>query len=480
VKCGANHVTALAEVLSAHLDGQKTTALFLATSLLQTMTTEEAHGLFATHKHFIASIQRLPLFPQVVNIDRIRTEYTATSEPTERSTREWATGLRTTDTGQLLRCDVENGGKDKRAYLLVPTAFLDQAKFEYEQYKHRLKQSYHFRNHNTPSDIGKPFDRPQEIYIPTAAVLKNLQFMQNMSSESIWQAAPPSVRQSRETVQDANSLSLPHRSNHASSATGSNSTIARKMRNRQDEREASTTAPRHDHRSPTTGTHKQHTSTDEATTVCTTQSPLTRNTQTQSTISILEETIQQQQQEIRNMLRRFDAMDTKMEHLTTAIKTGEIQQNNTILHIQQQLDTVCNSLTFLVQQSTGIQTQHVPQNGQTVFPTPQATIEPQRQPPGSLKQVNETTHDGGSTTARMLVDPTPTRTRSPMGKSPEKKKQRSTTQKNNQIENRMANYNLNPYNSSPTQEDDDETLQLTDQSGAQYNSPSPSDGGHPE
>ena len=56
--------------------------------------------------------------------------------------------------------------------------------------------------------------------------------------------------------------------------------------------------------------------------VCMTQLPLTRNTQTQSTISILKETIQCQQQEIQTVLCRFDAMDTKMENLTTAIKNG--------------------------------------------------------------------------------------------------------------------------------------------------------------
>jgi alpha-D-ribose 1-methylphosphonate 5-phosphate C-P lyase len=54
------------------------------------------------------------------------------------------------------------------------------------------------------------------------------------------------------------------------------------------------------------------------------------------------------------MLTRFDAMDTKMEHLATAIKSGETTQNRTILQIQHQLETVCSSLHLLVQQ-IGIQ-----------------------------------------------------------------------------------------------------------------------------
>jgi hypothetical protein len=354
-----NHHEALTEILSEYLDGKQTTALYIGTKILASMTQEASEDIFDMHQKYVNSIQRLPLFPQIVNIDRIREELHPSGK-IHQSARDWANAV-STEEGKPLQCDAENGGKDKRAYLLVPTAFLDQAKFEYEQYKHRLKQSYQIRTHNTPHDIGNPFDRPQEIYIPTAAVLKNLQFMQNMSSESIWKAAPPSVRQqSRETVQATTFPFLPNRSNTDRSATGPNSTIARKMRNRPDGSEAPTTATRQD-KSSHTNTQKQHPSTDEATTVCTTQSPLTRNTQTQSTISILEETIQQQQQEIQKMLRRFDAMDTKMEHLTTAIKTGELNQNNTVLHIQQQLDKVCNSLNFWFDNQQALKCTIIPQ-----------------------------------------------------------------------------------------------------------------------
>jgi hypothetical protein len=474
VKCGSNHVTALAEVLSAHLDGQKTNALFLATSMIQTMTTEEAHGLFATHKHFLASIQRLPLFPQVINIDRIRTEYTSTNKTMERSTRDWATGLRSKDTQQLLRCDAENGGKDKRAYLLVPTVFLEQVKLEYERYKLRLKQSNQPWNPNSQPDSGTSADRPQEIYVPTAAVLKNLQFMQNMSSESIWRAAPPSVRQTRAEAKDANTQMI------AAAASDDRLTmraypIAQLHQHQQGERETQSKDFRQINRNNAFGTQKQQSPPDEATTVCTTQSPLTRYTQTQSTISILEETIQKQQQEIQTMLRRSDAMDTKMDKLTTAIKTGELNQNNTIIHIQQQLDTVCDSLKFLVQQSTGTKTQsHQPTQIQTGN-TQRVTDEQQRQLVG-LPVPTNTMIDGGGID-EMQVDTAPTRTRSPMGKSPEKKKQRSTAQSNNHLEIQMELYKLKSYN-TPHQQDE-ENSQLTDQSGAQYTNPSPSDGGQP-
>jgi uncharacterized coiled-coil protein SlyX len=459
VKCGSNHVTALTEVLSAHLDGKKTTALFLATSMLKTMTTEEAYELFATHKTFTASIQRLPLFPQVINIDRVRTEYNSNSLPTERSTRDWATSLRSTDTGNLFRCDAENGGKDKRAYLLVPTAFLDQVKTEYEQYKHRLKQSGQFRNFNSQTDSIN--DRPQEIYVPTAAVLRNLHFMQNMSSESIWKAAPASVRpRSNDKPQKQATISV-------QPASGAQQTFDRPHQGRQEQHNETI------ERKKTAKGKLQPVNTrysEEATTVCTTQSPLTRNTQTQSTISALEETIKRQQEEIRHMMNRFDAMDTKMEHLTTAIKSGELNQNNTILQIQQQLDKVCTSLTFLVQQTTN--------NQHSNAPIPHPDVQMQSLVHEDIQDDCDSTNDTALTSTRHLT--TSLRSRSPAGRSPEKKKQRSNnaTTARQQPEDEVTRQL--DSSSIPMTLDDVETTNDTDQSGAQYQSPSPSDGEHPD
>jgi hypothetical protein len=260
--------------------------------------------------------------------------YNSHSITTERSTRERATGLRSKETGELLRCDAENGGKDKRAYLLVPTAYLDQAKLEFEQYKHRLTQSSQSRNHQSHSDNRcANEDRPQEIYVPTAAVLRNLQFMQNMSSESIWKAAPPTVRP-RSTLQPTFQHQRETSLHHTASKEQLTQYDRRLLGQRPSDHNKSPTLNQPAPKKSLPNDNVRPSISDEATTVCTTQSPLTRNTQTQSTISALEETIQRQQQEIRNMLNRFDAM----EHLTTAIKSGESNQNHTILQIQQQLD----------------------------------------------------------------------------------------------------------------------------------------------
>jgi hypothetical protein len=351
---------------------------------------------------------------------------------------------------------------------------LEQAKLEFEKYKHRLNQSGPIRNHNQEIDDsthGKN-DKPQEIYVPTAAVLRNLQFMQSMSSESLWRAAPPSVRQ--RSVAPSTFLTAGAQSEHTR-------VNARQVYNkdphnlRHHNKDNTPSKSQQDQTSPKasmSGKNPRHQSTDKATTICTTQSPLTRNTQTQSNIIALEDTIQRQQQEIRNMSLRFDEMDKKMEHLTTAIKSGEMNQNNTILQIQQQLDTVCTSLSFLVQQTALNQKPFLAAS----CPTPELptrATEPQN-PMSQASDINNENRYASLDTTTVLTS----RSRSPMVKSPEKKKQRSNVQTNNDtLEVGNPIYNpCYPMNLDKEQHANNNT----DQSGAQYNKPSPFDGANPD
>ena len=75
VKCGENHLTGLSEILSSYLDGHvRNTALFVASQAVKSMTQEEIAKMFDAHTTFIDSIQRLSLYPKVINIDRDRQE----------------------------------------------------------------------------------------------------------------------------------------------------------------------------------------------------------------------------------------------------------------------------------------------------------------------------------------------------------------------------------------------------------------------
>jgi hypothetical protein len=120
----------------------------------------------------------------------------------ERSTRDWISTLRLQN-GNPMQCDVENGGQDKRAYILVPTTSIEQVKTALTQYRNQLQQAgaqhspnYRYTNNDSSAEAGYNHTRPTEIYVPTAAVLKNLQRMKNLSSSEIWKAAPLTVRNS--------------------------------------------------------------------------------------------------------------------------------------------------------------------------------------------------------------------------------------------------------------------------------------------
>jgi hypothetical protein len=199
VKCGENHITGLSEILSAHLDGyQRNTALFVASQAVKSMTQEEIANMFQTHTQFIDSIQRLALYPKIVNIDRNRTERYEDATDIFRSTRDWASSLRT-PAGSPLRCDAENGGPDRRAYLLVPTPHLDEVKHEFQKYLHALNNHAPTTAQNPTHTTGKDPPRPTEIYVPTPAVLNNLRFLNTLSSEQIWKCAPPTIRTTQTT-----------------------------------------------------------------------------------------------------------------------------------------------------------------------------------------------------------------------------------------------------------------------------------------
>jgi hypothetical protein len=96
---------------------------------------------------------------------------------------------------------VENGGKDRKAYMIVPTEYLDVAKSELEKYKANLRRTYDSNYNPSQSHESKNSNRPTKIYIPAAAVMKNVNFMKRMSAADIWNAAPSIVRESTTTME---------------------------------------------------------------------------------------------------------------------------------------------------------------------------------------------------------------------------------------------------------------------------------------
>jgi hypothetical protein len=211
VRCGSNHVNTLTEILSAHIDGgEKSTALFLNHQLIKGMSQEESTAIFEQHTNFVQSLQRLPMYPLVINVDRLRRE-TTNGINMERSARDWVATLRLAN-GKPMQCDVENGGTDRRAYMIAPTTNLETAKTALEHYKIRLKQGSNIfpPTQNSTDQRDNMDQRPLEIYVPTAAVMKNLQVIRNMTSAEIWKFAPSSIRNANDCTPGNQTLNSAH------------------------------------------------------------------------------------------------------------------------------------------------------------------------------------------------------------------------------------------------------------------------------
>jgi hypothetical protein len=129
------------------------------------------------------------LSPQIVNIDRIHAELHKSGKINQ-CARDWANAV-SMEAGKPLQCDAENGGKDRKAYLLVPAPLIPIVQPMLRKYLASI------RTEPTSNNQAGSSDRPDEIYVPTAIVQRNINFLRNMSSADIWKNAPSTIRHSQ-------------------------------------------------------------------------------------------------------------------------------------------------------------------------------------------------------------------------------------------------------------------------------------------
>jgi hypothetical protein len=369
VKCGEQHQDALTEILSDFLDGKQTTALFIGTKLLQSMTLEVTHNLFDTHQKYVDSIQRLPLFPQIVNIDRLRDE----SHEIIRTTRGWANSL-TTPEGKSLQCDAENGDRDRKAYLLVPQPLVNAVRPLLQKYQHQLRS---ITRHMQDGTLLNSKDCPHEIYIPTASVQRNLDFLQSMSSADIWRNAPSTIKTKGTPTQPPQ---VAKQSNH----TNTHSTTMTPIRTRapafdmvNSQTPLTTNAasqntphlpspPRHTHQS-TLGHH--HTAParagDDQTTATFHSTSTTLNSSHATKFNELEASIKASQLEFRNIHSKFETMETRM------LQTMNVCNDNTrqMVTLQNQLHSLQSSIQLIADQMQTI-THHLTETDRVSIRSP--------------------------------------------------------------------------------------------------------------
>ena len=187
VQCGENHVHTLTSALSAYLTG-KGTAFFLPRLAFAKLTQTQIQKYFDMHKTYIRSLRPIQLSPAIFNLDAPQEEQAPNGTIIQRTTREWATSLKLAD-GSLARCDVTNGSPDRQTYLLVPSHNVAEVKLLLRDYRFSLnildQRETRFRD-SLPG-------LPDEILIDLTTQ-DNLDFLEQMSSEDIWQKAPAAIR----------------------------------------------------------------------------------------------------------------------------------------------------------------------------------------------------------------------------------------------------------------------------------------------
>ena len=446
VKCGENHLTGLSEILSAYLDGHKrNTALFVASQAVKSMTQEEIIQMFHAHTHFIDSIQRLALYPKVVNIDRTRTER-YTGGDISRTTREWARSLKTADGSISLRCDAENGGKDRRAYLLVPTQHLDVVKLALQQYLQALHMFSQPHEPNTQRQGGQSGDkeptRPTEIYIPTPAVLNNLKFLNTLSSEEVWKCAPATIRTTHQPtnplrprtateppiIGTTNHSSIQHNTTphtrthqHTISPSPDQMTKVNATQNRLQKTPPASNTVNLDEFPPLhSATHP------DDTTMGTTASTYSRTNHTHNQTHYntrfqeLESQIKQHQQEFTAIHTRFDSINEQLLR-TMTIASDHSKQ---FTYLEQQVHTINDALKILLHRS---EERSNMENRDTPLAPPAET----QTVPRNLHQEDHHGHHGTTDHSSMSVASTSSQSRTSMESapitSPEKKRIRPST-----------------------------------------------------
>ncbi|KAI2505038.1 hypothetical protein MHU86_9394 [Fragilaria crotonensis] len=178
----ASHVTPVCQALLHVLQGKGTAVFFR--HAFSAMTDAQINNQFLFHEKWLHSVKALHLAPVIFHLDQQRIEYCDDGSIIKRSTREWAGTLTLPDKSSAL-CDVVNGTKERKAYLLVPAHYYEQAKEELRLYRLRLSPPSHREARFRDSVL----DLPDEIHIKTAAD-SNVSLMDTLYTADVWQQLP--------------------------------------------------------------------------------------------------------------------------------------------------------------------------------------------------------------------------------------------------------------------------------------------------
>ncbi|KAI2506081.1 hypothetical protein MHU86_8312 [Fragilaria crotonensis] len=183
IQCGERHVTPLCQALLPVLTGQGS-AMFIPRYALGTMTEEKIKGHFLFHETWARSLKAIPMSPHVNHLDQKRIEYNDDGTTTERSTREWASTILAPDNSSPALCDVVNGPPDHKAYLLVPSHYLQATQHAWRSYKARLYPPKHREARFRDLLPGLP-----DVIHIQAEIEAHVSFFEKLSEASVWKRA---------------------------------------------------------------------------------------------------------------------------------------------------------------------------------------------------------------------------------------------------------------------------------------------------
>ena len=137
IQCGKNHVHPLCQSLLTILDGSGA-GVFIPRFAFSSMSPEKATELFSKHDTYVKSLRYLMLSPMINNLDTLRVEHFPDGSMVERSTRDWAATILTSDGTGPAHCDVVNGGYDQQSYLLMAPQHEATAIEAFAEYRRRV------------------------------------------------------------------------------------------------------------------------------------------------------------------------------------------------------------------------------------------------------------------------------------------------------------------------------------------------------
>jgi hypothetical protein len=206
IECGEKHVTPLCQALLPVLTGRGK-ALFLPRYAFSTMNNAKVRQHFQFHDKWAKSLKAITLSPMINHLDQLRIEYNEDGSTTERSAREWVSTLMEKDGTTPALCDVVNGSKDQKSYLVSPSHFLHEAQHQWNLYKSRLHPPSHREARFRDNLPGLP-----NVITIQKEIQSNVSFLEQMSMTEIWKQ--DTAYPSQETQRPSQSSDQPNDSSN--------------------------------------------------------------------------------------------------------------------------------------------------------------------------------------------------------------------------------------------------------------------------